>query len=145
MSEWVSEWVSVCACVRVRVCVRARACVCVSEWDRERELAINCTPDRETVIILLAGGENFLFPKVSRPNLRPTQTPIQWVPRLFRRWQYSSLGVSLFSHFLLLQSWRKSGAACHSPICLSGAHTVLTLHRSLNAIVVQLKNRTFVI
>ena len=101
------------------------------------------TPDRETVITLLVGGEIFLSSKVSRPSFEAHTDPIQWLPRLIPRRQYNSLGVSLSTHFHLLKRRRKSGAAFHSPICLHGAHTVSPLHRSLNAIMAQLKNRPF--
>jgi len=80
--------VSVCVCVCVCERERERA----REREREREMAIDWTADRETVIRLLAGGENFLFSKVSRPTFKAHTDPIQWVSRLFPRWQYSSLG-----------------------------------------------------
>ena len=103
--EIMNEWMCVCVCV----------CVCEREREREkeRERAGYGLDARKIVIILLAGGEIFLSSKVFRRYFWSPyrQAPLQWVPRPFPRRQYNCLGVTLLTHFHLLQRLETSGAA----------------------------------
>jgi hypothetical protein len=73
-----------------------------------------------------------MFPltSASRPALEPTQSPIQWVPRVFSQRVKRGRGVMLTTHPLLLPSLRKSRSYTSSPPSASMAcsGTTLPLH-----------------
>jgi hypothetical protein len=51
----------------------------------------------------------FLFTTASRPALKPTQPPIQWIPEVFPWWQ-TGRGVKLTTQFHVVPRSRMSGS-----------------------------------
>jgi hypothetical protein len=93
--------------------------------------AVFCRREIKFVLILPShGGKGFfLLPSVSRPALRPTQAPIQWVPRVLSPGVERDRGVTLTTHPHLVPRSRISSSFTTSPSCrlLGSSGTALLL------------------
>jgi hypothetical protein len=83
---------------------------------REAQTVWSVTTDWMTSVQSLAEAKDFSLAPLSRPDLRPTQPPIQWVLGVRRIW-----GVTLTTHLhLVLRSRMSRYSIPSSPWCLHG-------------------------